>query len=142
MGFDFEHSIELACSADKAFGFVADFENNPRWQGGMRSCRWTSEQALGVGSTYVQKARFMGRDIDTHFRVTQYEPGRQIAIESTQSTFPIQVTRTVQSLGADRCQVTAHVRGQPSGIVNLMSGLVRRSIRRDYGVLKRLLEAQ
>jgi hypothetical protein len=85
----------------------------------MVACAFTSEGPIGVGSTYIQEARFPGMRIDTHFAVTQYEPGRSISIESTVSTFPIQVTRSVEGLGEGRCRVTAHVRGQPTGLLKL-----------------------
>jgi carbon monoxide dehydrogenase subunit G len=142
MSVDFEHAIEIARPADEVFAFLADFENNPRWQGGMRSCTWTSREKQVVGSTYVQEARFLGRRIDTHFRVTEYEPGRKISIESTKSTFPIQVTRKVEPLGEGRCRVTAHIRGQPTGLLELFSGMVRGSVRKDYARLKVLLESR
>ena len=38
------------------------------------------------------------------------------------------------------CVVTAHVRGQPTGLLKLMSGMAARSIRKDYAALKALLE--
>jgi carbon monoxide dehydrogenase subunit G len=141
MSVDFEHSIEIARPAQEVFAYLADFENNPRWQAGMRSCTWTSRETQVVGSTYVQEASFLGRRIDTHFRVTEYEPGRKIAIESTKSTFPIQVTRTVEPLGAESCRVTAHIRGQPTGLLKLLGGMVKVSVRKDYRQLKALLEA-
>lgn len=31
----------------------------------MRSCRWTSDPPIGVGSTYDQVASFLGREIIT-----------------------------------------------------------------------------
>lgn len=141
MSVDFVHQVEIDRPAAEVFEFVADFENNPQWQGGMKACRWTSETPNVVGATYVQEARFLGRRIDTHFRVSALEPGRSISIESTQSTFPIQVTRTVEPLGQRRCRVLAHIRGQPTGVLKLMSGLVSRSVKKDYAKLKTLLEA-
>lgn len=141
MSVDFEHSVEIDRPAPQVFEFVADFANNPRWQGGMQSCQWTSEGEPSVGSTYVQEAKFLGRRIQTHFRVSALEPGRSISIESTQSTFPIQVTRRVDPLGEARCRVTAHVRGQPTGLLKLFSGMVRKSVTKDYAKLKVMLEA-
>jgi len=140
MSLDFTHAVEIEVSADDAFAYVSEFENNPAWQGGMVACRWTSEIQRDVGATYVQEARFLGRRIDTHFRVSEYAPGRRISIESTQSPFPIQVTRSVEPLGATRCRVTAHVRGQPTGLLKLFSGMVKKSIRRDYRTLQSTLE--
>ena len=141
MSIDFEHSEEIARPAADVFDFVSDFENNPLWQGGMVACQWTSAERMVVGATYQQEARFLGRAIRTHFRVTAVDPGRSISIESTQSTFPIQVTRTVEPTSVG-CRVTAHVRGQPTGVLRLFSGMVRRSVASDYAALKALLEAK
>ena len=140
MSLDFRHSIDIARSCDDVFEFVAEFENNPRWQNGMKSCRWTSDQTGVVGATYVQEAKFMGKKIDTHFRVTAVEPGRSISIESTVSTFPIQVTRSVEPTGEGQCRVTAHIRGQPTGLLKLFSSMVKKSVAKDYAKLKALME--
>ena len=137
---DFVHRQLVRRPPDEVFAFIAEFENNPRWQSGMVACRWTSDARLEVGSTYDQEARFFGRPILTSFVVTAYEPGRSISIESTESTFPIQVTRTVEPAD-DGCIVTAHVRGQPTGLLALLSFMVPLSVRRDYRALSRLLEA-
>jgi len=137
---DFEHSVEIDRPAAEVFTYVADFANNPLWQSGMVACRWTTEPPCGVGSTYAQEARFLGRRIETRFRVTEFEPGVRISIESTQSTFPIQVTRSVKPLGDGRCRVTAHIRGQPTGLLKLFGSMVKRSVAKDYGTLKRLFE--
>lgn len=142
MSIDFRHSLEIDRPSAEVFDFIADFENNPRWQGGMVSCRWTSDESGAVGATYIQEARFFGRRIDTHFRVTDYIAGQSISIESTQSTFPIQVTRSVEPLDSGRTRVTAHIRGQPTGVLKLFSGMVKKSVSKDYRNLKRLLESQ
>ncbi len=141
MSLDFTHSVIIHRPAREVFAYLADFENNPHWQRGMVSCRWTSEQTMEVGSTYVQEAKFLGKRIDTHFRVTEVKPGQSISIESTQSTFPIQVTRSVEHQDQHACLVKAHIRGQPEGVLRLFSGLVKRSVAKDYAQLKRHLEA-
>ena len=51
MSIDFEHSIDIDRPAAEVFAFLADFANNPRWQGGMRDCRWTSRERMVVGTT-------------------------------------------------------------------------------------------
>ncbi len=120
--------------AAKVFEFFADASNNPSWQNGMRSCVWTSVPPIGEGSTYEQHARFMGRDIRTTFVVTTYEAGRKIAIASVESTFPIQVERTVQPTGADSCAVSAVITGGPQGrIARLAAPLVGRMAQRSVG---------
>lgn len=51
--------------AEDVFAFLADAATNLAWQRGMRSCAWTSMPPIGPGSTYEQRARFMGRDVRT-----------------------------------------------------------------------------
>ena len=138
-------SIEISRPAADVFDFISDFERNPDWQGGMRECTWTSEKPLAIGSTYDQLASFMGRSIESSFVVTDLAPGSSITIETTKSTFPIKVTRTVEHLADERCRAVAVVEGGPGGIMRLFSPLTRlmvqRSVRGDYRRLKQLLES-
>jgi len=132
--------------ADQVFEFFSDASNNPKWQKGMQSCEWTSEPPIAVGSTYEQKARFMGRDIHSTFQVTAYEPGHLIGIETIKSTFPIQVVRKVGSTGDASCQVSAQITGGPEkGLAKLLEPLFGRaaqaSVDRDYDRLVQLLES-
>ena len=132
-------------SAEEAFAFIADMSNNPRWQKGMRECRWTSEPPLRLGSTYDQVARFLGKEIVSSFEVTEFEQDRLIRIQTTKSSIPLDITRTVESLDDDRSRVAAIVRGDSSGLFRLadpiMSQIVQRSVRRDYQRLTELLDS-
>lgn len=131
--------------AAEVFEFFADASNNPSWQSGMQSCRWTTEPPVGVGSVYEQHARFMGRDVHSTFEVTEFEPDRRIAIRSIESTFPIQVVREVEPTGQHSCTVSARISGGPeSGVAKLLEPLgqriAQRSVDRDYDRLVALLE--
>lgn len=134
---------EINRPAGEVFEFFADAANNPRWQSGMKSCRWTSEPPIAVGSTYEQVAEFMGRPVRSVFEVTALEPGQLISIATIESTFPIQVTRSVESIDDDRCLVRARITGGPGGVLKVLSPLTdrlaRRSIEADYDRLVNLL---
>ncbi|MDX6554989.1 MAG: hypothetical protein QOD86_1184 [Miltoncostaeaceae bacterium] len=137
--------VDVARPANDVFAFVADVENNPRWQRGMRSCRWTSPPPVGVGSTYDQTARFLGKDVVSSFRVVEHLPGRRIRLVSTAGPFPIVETRSVQPLGDGLAHVSAIVEGDAGGFFRIagpvLRALVARSVRGDYARLKRLLES-
>jgi uncharacterized membrane protein len=137
-------TVEIDRPADEVFAVISDFSRNPEWQGGMKSAHWTSEPPRGVGSTYQQVARFLGRDVITTFEVLAYEPGRSVTIESRESSFPITVTRSVEPLGPDRTRVSARIEGEPGRFFRLFGPLLRsmaeRSVKRDYERLRRLLE--
>ena len=132
--------------ADEVFKFLSDAANNPLWQNGMRSCTWTSEPPIGVGSTYEQHARFMGKNVRSTFVVTVYEPGRRITIKSVESTFPIEVDRAATPTGPESCKVTAVISGGPQGTIAGLVGpfvgrMAQNSINRDYDRLVELLES-
>ena len=137
-------SVEIDRPAAEVFAFVSEFPNNPKWQRGMRSCQWTSDPPLRVGSTYDQQARFLGKDVVNSFEVTAYEPGRRVSFASTGGSFPIAVTRTVEPLGPDRSRFTESVEGEAKGFYRIgepiLRVLVKVSIQRDFPHLKRLLE--
>ena len=130
--------------AAEVFDVIADFSKNPTWQKGMQSCAWTSEPPLRVGSTYVQTARFLGKEITSSFEVVEFEQGETIRIVTTSGPMPIDVIRTVEGVTDNVSLVEAIVRGDSSGMFRiaqpLMKVLVKRSVTADYKRLKKLLE--
>lgn len=137
---------EINRSAAEVFEFFADATNNPKWQLGMVSCEWTTPPPIGVGSLYEQHARFMGRDVRSVFRVTEFEPGKSIKIETIESTFPITVHRWVEPAGPNTSRVNADIGGGPTGFLRLlaplMAGKAQKSVDADYDRLKVLLESE
>lgn len=135
---------EIDVPAEEAFIYVTDFSNNAEWQSGIQSTDWTSPPPIRVGSTYEQLADY--KDTLTGYEITAIEPGRSITTESREgATFPITVTRRVDSLGECRCRITVDLVGHPRGwrmlVKPLVVKMVRKSIEADYRRLKRMLEA-
>ena len=144
--------VELTASriierpAAEVFAFFSDPTNNPLWQEGMESCRWTSDPPVGVGSTYEQRARFLGREVISTFVVNDYRPPSVIAISTVESTFPIEVIRRVEPLTDAKCRVSADISGGPeSGFMKIIEPLIalsaQKSVNRDYDRLVQLLES-
>ena len=117
--------------ASEVAEFFFDAANNPKWQKGMRLCEWEDPGPIGLGSTYRQVASFLGRPITSRFEVTEHTPGESITIRTIESTFPIAVTRTVQSISPTTSRVTAHISGGPGGILSLAAPLIRRAAQRS-----------
>lgn len=139
-------SIDVERPAAEVFDFVSDVPNNPSWQRGQQSARWTSDPPLRVGSTYDQHARFLGRDVVNSFRVVDYEPGRRVRFTSTAGSFPLTITRTVVERPNGSSSFTEEVDGDPRGFFRiaepLLRPLVARKIRGDFARLKTLLEGR
>lgn len=137
-------SINIRRSPVEVFAYLSNFENNPKWQSGMVSARFTSSGPLQVGSTYSQEARFLGRPVISEFEVVEYMPEKRIKITSTSGTFPITVTRLVEPDEEGGSRVSAVVEGDASGVYRLaepiMKLMVQRSVQGDYDRLKSVLE--
>lgn len=126
--------------------FFFDASNNPRWQQGMVSCEWTTPPPIAVGSTYEQRAKFLGQDVISTFEVTALEPGHLIAIDTIESTFPIRVVRQVESIDESSCRVSAEISGGPERgpmrwLEPLMASRAQKSVDADYDRLVQLLES-
>lgn len=137
--------ITIDRPATDVFAYLSDFERNPTWQNGMRSCRWITDPPMRIGSRYDQRARFAGRDIISVFEVVEYEPGHRVKATTVEGTFPITFTRWVEAVDDDTTRVRAIIEGDSSGFFRilepLMAPMVRRSIRKDYERLETLLES-
>ena len=55
---------------------------------------------------------------------------------------PQLLTDVVQYASRHGTAVTAHIRGQPKGVLKLFSKMVQKSVTKDYAKLKRLLESR
>jgi uncharacterized membrane protein len=136
-------AVEIDREPEEVFAYLADMANNPDWQKGMQSCRWTSDPPLRLGSTYDQVARFLGREIVSSFEVVEFDEGALIRIRST-SGMPLDITRRVDRAGQGGSLVSAIVRGDSSGLFRIadpvMRAVVGRSVNKDYERLKARLE--
>ena len=47
-----ETTVHVERPPQEVFAYLANFENNPKWQSGMREAQFTSEPPLRLGSTY------------------------------------------------------------------------------------------
>lgn len=140
-----EVSVHIQAKLEDIFTFITDFEKNPLWQKGMVSCTFITEPPLRVGSQYRQVAQFMGRDVISLFEVKQLIPNERVKFETIESTFPIQIIREVIPRD-EGTLVHAVISGQPKGLMNLFTPLVKimmkRSIEADYLRLKQLFEKE
>ena len=138
-----ETTVEINKSSAEVFAYISNFENNPQWQAGQISCQFTSEGPLGVGSTYDQVAKFLGRVIVSTFEVLEFEPNQKVKASSTSGSFPITFTRMVEPKDGGAL-VTAVIEGDASGFFKLAEPLlkimVQRSVDADYRKLKQILE--
>jgi hypothetical protein len=80
-----EASQTILASPDAVFAFVADLANLPRWQSGVVSAEQTSPDPVGIGSTAHVVRELLGQRLAVDLTVTDYQPGRRLALASAAS---------------------------------------------------------
>jgi hypothetical protein len=60
-----EHSVVIECPIEEVFAFTADPNNDALWESTTLEAERTSEGPLGVGTTFRNTTKFLGRRFDT-----------------------------------------------------------------------------
>jgi len=141
----FQQSVVINRPLEQVFAFVSDLENDPQWTPGA-VMRRTSQGQLGVGTTFQQHDRFMGRRMDLSLEVTDYEPPHKIGLKTISGPLSFGGTRMFEPVGEAATRVTFVGEGHAPGMLKLAEPLLaaagERRLRAQLGNLKRLLEAQ
>jgi uncharacterized protein YndB with AHSA1/START domain len=140
-----EASTVIDRPVEAVFAFVADLENNPRWESNFLEVRRLSGEPSGVGAAYECVLRLPGQRVTSRIEVTELVPNRRISFRGDRpaSARPVG-SITFEPAGAGT-RVTTLPRPQFRGplrlLAPLMAGSIRRSNERHLANLKALLEA-
>ncbi|MFL5614379.1 MAG: SRPBCC family protein [Gemmatimonadaceae bacterium] len=126
--------------------FAADPDNAPAWYVNIESVEWKTAPPLRLGSEVAFVAHFLGRRLAYTYRITSFEPGLRLVMQTAQGPFPMETTYEWTPVAGNATSMRLRNRGTASGfsawLVPFMSWSIRRANRKDLGKLKRLLETQ
>jgi hypothetical protein len=141
-----EESAVIERPVAEVFALAADPTNDPLWASVVAEATQTSEGPLGVGTTFEQVLRLLGRRIEITFEVTEYEPNRRLHIGRFSGRLRSAVGRRTFEPAPAGTRVTFRGEGTSGLFLNLLEPLVtaaaRRAVRRDLANLKKVLEAR
>jgi Polyketide cyclase / dehydrase and lipid transport len=131
---------------EAVFALAANPQNDPLWSPVVAEARQTSLGSLGIGTTFQQVLRLLGRRLEITFEVTGFEQNRMVEIGRFSGRLRSAVGRRTFEPIPGGTRVTFGGQG-PSGLfLNLLEPLVagaaRRQARRSLASLKQTLEAQ
>lgn len=136
-----KHTLIIQRPLDEVFAFVANLENETRWQPEIQSV--TLEGPLQQGSTFREVRTTWGRHYEWHFRITEFDPPHRITIATITGTMPYQGSRLFTAVPGGT-QVTEAGELQTSGWLRLFDPLLARlaykPLATAYHNLKKLLE--
>lgn len=141
---EIRNSLRINRPVEDVFAFVTKVENLPKWAGPVTEARQTSEGPVGVGTTQIQVAQFLGRRAESSQEVTEYELNKKFSSKTTSGPLPIEVHYTFEPVdGGTRLQLEGNV--EAGGFFRLAESVVGRMLQRqtdaDAQTLKELLEA-
>jgi uncharacterized membrane protein len=140
-----ENSVQINRPVEEVFTFVTNIENLTLWAGPVTEAKQTSEGPIGVGTTQIQSAQFLGRQMETTQEVTEYELNKKLSTKSASGPLPLEIHYTFEPIG-EGTKITIEANLDAGGFFKLAEPVVGRMLNRqtasDVQTLKELLEAQ
>ena len=138
----FENTVVIRRPIEDVFGFLADFENVPRWNDAIVKTHKVSQGPVGVGTIY-QQVRSVPSWSEERFEVTAYNPPRQLEIQGHLGPFPSHLSYALDAV-PEGTRLTNAVELELRGPGRLLGRVavprVRDAVATNLQKLKELLE--
>jgi hypothetical protein len=124
-------------------GFVADFENAPKWQGGVVEATKLDQGLIREGSRFKERVRIGLWRVDALCVITAYAPGKKMTF--TASSKPMDYGGSFTFLSeSGGTRVTFEGSGNMKGLWKLFEPMVRldakNSVKKELNAIKMALE--
>lgn len=127
-----ERAAELPATPERAFAFVADLANLPRWQSGVSRAEQMTDGPMAVGSTARVERTLLGQRIEADLRITELDPPRHMAMATEAGGMRVGVTLDVSPSGTDASRITFGMDIAGGGMLGgAMEGLVAGAAEQD-----------
>jgi hypothetical protein len=93
-----QHSVVINQPPADLFSFVSDLEHDPRW-GRSAQVHPTSPGPVGVGTTFRQRDRILGRPLELSMEVVDDQPHHQLTVRASSRRPVLAGARTVAPVG-------------------------------------------
>ncbi|RDH76063.1 ATPase [Mycolicibacterium moriokaense] len=122
----------------------ADSDNATAWYTNITTVRWETPKPAVPGSRFAFTARFLGRQLNYTYEVTDLVPGQRFAMRTAQGPFPMETLYSWADAPGGTTLMTLCNRGDPSGFSRLvrpfLASAIKRVNRKDLERLKSILE--
>ena len=111
--YELAESVRIDRPTSEVWAKLIDFPNVPAWENDVLEVRQTSPGLPAVGTTFVARRLFGGRESLIDCRITGWEDGRSVTMELKGGLIShASVTYAVEETGAGSCHVTYSIEGQ------------------------------
>ncbi len=95
----FATTISSTLPPDRAFAYMADFENARFWDPSVSEARREDDGPIRAGSAFHLVSRFAGRDVLLRYTILSFEPPGRVVLEAEQPSFVSHDEITVEPEG-------------------------------------------
>lgn len=138
-----ENSVFIDRVPEDVFVFVFEPTNAAQWQEGVLLAEFTSQGPLGIGSTWRNVSKMIGREIDVEFEVIDYDPPHQFCYKSISGPIQNKTCVTFESQNSGTL-ITFSGEGEAGGFFKLAEGIIRKRLESQFennlNLLKALME--
>lgn len=139
----FEISVQINRPIEEVFAFLADPAKLPEWNAIVEESR-PSETPVRVGTKIQQRAKFLGRRIDSTAEVVEYVPNKRFATQ-VDKPFPVRISNRFEP-GGGGTKVVANFEGEPGGFFKFGEAILTRIASKQFQAqletAKEILEAE
>ena len=137
-----ETSVHIDRSPEDVFAAITDILAAPEWIESVIDVRDFSGEPVGVGTTYTQVTKFLGKEFTIDVEVTTFEPAMRYG-EQFSGTMPGEMMITLDAMdGGTHVSLIAEV--EPGGFFGLAAPLIKSNFQKqitgDMNNLKAILE--
>ena len=145
--FTISETVDINCSKEALYDFVMNIEVLPEWSNAIVAIRDFSGAPIGVGSTWVDVSKFMGREFSSNNEVVELDEGNFCVYKIDGSAFEGLNTFAVGTTEDGKATFTLKFDGEMKGFFASLAAPLLRSqaqsmARKDLANLKSIVEAQ
>jgi len=139
----FEISEHINRPVAEVFKYIADPTKLPEWNTIVEEAT-PSETPVKVGTRVKQRARFLGRKIESTAEVTEHEPDKRFTTK-TDRPFPLTISNAFEAEGSGT-KLVVMMEGEPGGFFKvgepILARIAKKQMQAQLDTAKELLEAQ
>ena len=143
--FELRGSIDIGRPVEDVFAYMTDPKNNLDWESGVVEMEFTTEGPVGVGSKGRRVEKFFGTEKST-WEVTGYEANKRAAVKFESDKAVGDGSWDLEATD-NGTRLEYMIRFDAKGLfvkllITLMTPMVKRKARRNFGRLKQILESK
>jgi carbon monoxide dehydrogenase subunit G len=113
-----ERTVTVDKPTDQVWRYISDFRSTNDWDPGTVKTERTSGDG-GPGTVYHNTSKFLGKETELIYTVTDVEPGRQIKLRGENDSVTAHDTITVEPMAAGGTSVTYRAEFDLHGIAKI-----------------------